>query len=270
VAAEQSDAIVLRIHPWSETSLIAHMLTRQFGKISVLAKGARRPKGPFEAALDLLSICRVVFIPKASDALDILTEAKLQKRFRAGSSNLLRLYAGYYLAELLDRGLDRSVESHSAQLHSAQEQVELFDFCVDTLRLLDDPEHDVGTLVLRFEMQFLRLTGLMPTLTHCAACGDEIAARTDSTQRESWSVFSASAGGVLCRRCRGAGRNTIRLQDNAIMSLRRFATFDWRSIDTSAPISSDRAAIRAVVQKYLTYQLDRKLQLHSYLEELGR
>lgn len=270
MAAEQSDAIVLRIHPWSETSLIAHLLTRQFGKISVLAKGARRPKGPFEAALDLLSICRVVFIPKASDALDILTEAKLQKRFRAGTSDLLRLYAGYYLAELLDRGLDRSVESHSAKLHAAQEQIELFDFCVDTLRLLDDPEHDVSSLVLRFEMQFLRLTGLMPTLADCAACGEAMATGSASPQSESWSLFSVSAGGVLCRKCRGAGRNTIRLQDSAIASLQRFASTDWRSIDTATPIMSDRAAIRAVVQKYLTYQLDRKLQLHSYLEELGR
>ncbi len=61
--AEQTDALVLRLIPWSETSFIASIYTREFGKLSVLAKGARRPKSPFEAALDLLSICRVVFIP---------------------------------------------------------------------------------------------------------------------------------------------------------------------------------------------------------------
>ena len=121
MAAEQTDALVLRVFPWSETSCIASVYTRNFGKLSVLAKGARRPKSPFEAALDLLSICRVVFIPKSGDALDLLTEAKLLRRFRAGAADLLRLYSGYYVAELLDRLTDKG-----------DEQPELFAF-VDAL-----------------------------------------------------------------------------------------------------------------------------------------
>ena len=122
MAVEQSDAIVLRVIPWSETSLIAHIYTRDFGKLSVLAKGARRPKSPFEAALDLLSICRVVFISKSSDALDLLTEAKLTRRFRGGSRDLLRLYAGYYVAELLERLTDKQ-----------DRQPEIFELAEDTL-----------------------------------------------------------------------------------------------------------------------------------------
>ncbi|MEZ6077582.1 MAG: hypothetical protein R3C56_18525 [Pirellulaceae bacterium] len=41
-----------------------------------------------------------MFIAKGSDALDLLTEAKLTRRFRGGARELLRLYAGYYVAEL--------------------------------------------------------------------------------------------------------------------------------------------------------------------------
>ena len=73
---------------------------------AALAKGARRPKGPFESALDLLAICRVVFLHKSSDTLDLLTEAKLEKRFRASTRDLSRLYAGYYVAELLNELTD--------------------------------------------------------------------------------------------------------------------------------------------------------------------
>ena len=82
MAAEKTDAIVLRVIDFSETSCVVTLMTRDFGKITALAKGARRRKSPFEAALDLLSVCRIVFLRKTSGAMDLLTEAKLQRRFR--------------------------------------------------------------------------------------------------------------------------------------------------------------------------------------------
>src|SRR5262245_37154349 len=99
---EKSAAIILRVVDFSNTSCVVSMYTRDFGKISALAKGARRPtkKNPFEAALDVLSICHVVFVHKSTEALDILTEAKLERRFRAASKDLARLYSAYYFVEL--------------------------------------------------------------------------------------------------------------------------------------------------------------------------
>lgn len=75
--AEKTLAIVLRVVEFSETSCIATLFTRDFGKIGALAKGARRPKSPFDSALDLLAVCRIVFIDKSADVLDLLTEARL-------------------------------------------------------------------------------------------------------------------------------------------------------------------------------------------------
>src|SRR5688500_11330984 len=99
--AEKTLGIVIRVIDFSESSAVVTLFTRDFGKVGALAKGARRPKGPFESALDLLSVVRVVLLRKSSDALDLLTEAKLEQRFRAASRDLARLYAGYYVAELL-------------------------------------------------------------------------------------------------------------------------------------------------------------------------
>jgi len=100
MSSEKTDAIVIRVTEYSETSCIVTMLTRDFGKVTVIAKGARRPKSPFEAAIDVLAICRIVFIAK-TNSLSLLTEAKLEHRFRAGESDLNRLYIGYYVIELL-------------------------------------------------------------------------------------------------------------------------------------------------------------------------
>src|SRR5215207_7250550 len=101
MSSEKATAIVLRVIEFSETSSILTLFTREFGKIHGLAKGARRPKGPFESALDLLGLVRIVFLRKSSDALDLVTEAKLERRFRPASGDLSSLYAAYYVAELL-------------------------------------------------------------------------------------------------------------------------------------------------------------------------
>src|SRR5690349_23376116 len=101
MASEKTRAIVLKLVEFSETSCVVTLFTEDFGKVRALAKGARRPKGPFESALDLLALCRIVFLRKSSDTLDLLTEAKLERRFRPPVGCLGSLYAGYYVAELL-------------------------------------------------------------------------------------------------------------------------------------------------------------------------
>ena len=126
MSSEKSLAIVLRLIDFSETSVVTTMFTEDFGKISALAKGARRPKGPFEAALDLLAVCRIVFIHKSSDALDLLTEAKLERRFRAATRDLSRLYAGYYVAELLQDLTDEG-DPHPRLFHAANQTISRLD-----------------------------------------------------------------------------------------------------------------------------------------------
>src|SRR5215213_2767211 len=126
MASEKSRAIVLKVVEFSESSCVVTLFTEDFGKIGALAKGARRPKGPFEGALDLLALIRIVFLHKSSEALDLLTEAKLERRFRAGQRSLARLYAGYYVAELLSE-LTESSDPHPALFHAADRALQTLD-----------------------------------------------------------------------------------------------------------------------------------------------
>ena len=270
MSMEQSEALVIRVFPWSETSCIANLYTRDFGKLSVLAKGARRPKSPFEAALDLLSICRVVFIPKSSDALDILTEAKLLQRFRTGQYDLLRLYCGYYVAELLDKLTDK-----------ADKQPEIYDLAKTSLAALEDPEMEPRAVVLRLELQLLRMTGHLPSWRQCAQCGKSLTKQAMPEQRNArdnkssgdashWRYFSAFSGGIVCLGCRVVSRQTFRIAEGALDGLVAFSRDDWRRIECSHFPVGNTTAIRKLITQYLTTLLDRKFQLHDYLEELGR
>src|SRR5919202_6707472 len=99
--AEKAVGLVVRTHDWSETSRIAVIWTREFGKVRVLAKGGRRLKSNFEVALDLLTVCSIVLLRKSSGGLELLTEAQVVERFPALRADLPALYAAYYVAELL-------------------------------------------------------------------------------------------------------------------------------------------------------------------------
>src|SRR5208337_4343771 len=185
--SEKASALVLRTIDFSETSLVVSLFTREFGKIGALAKGARRLKNPFESALDVLTHCRIVFLHKSSEALDLVTEAKLVRRFRPTGRNLAGLYAGYYIAELLGDLTDDN-DPHP----------ELFDLAEETLAALAAGEV-VHRWLARFELGALRFLGHSPALDKCAECGTRI----DLTGRV---AFGGIHGGVLCQGCR-RGKN---------------------------------------------------------------
>ena len=119
---------MLRTWDVFETSTIASVFTRELGKASGLAKGARRLKSAMQGGLDLLGVSDIVLLHKASDSLDLLTEAVPVERFEPLRRDLAALYAGYYIAELL---------SDLTDFHDPHPR--LFDAAVVTLRHLGDP-----------------------------------------------------------------------------------------------------------------------------------
>src|SRR5207244_1431136 len=165
MAAEKALALVVRTTDWSETSRIATFWTREFGKVRALAKGGRRLKSNFETALDLLTVCSIVFLRKSSGSLDLLTEAQVVQRFGRLSTDLSALYAGYYIAELLADWTE-DYDPHPL----------LFDEALAALGVLGTAEIATGPRLARFELVLLRELGYSPVLHACASCGNSLGA----------------------------------------------------------------------------------------------
>jgi DNA repair protein RecO (recombination protein O) len=249
VSSEKTDAIVLRVTPFSETSSIVALFTRDFGKLGALAKGARRLKGPFESALDLLAQIRVVFLPKSSDALCLLTEAKLVRRFRPPGRDLSCLYAAYYIAELLDKLTDER------DVHA-----DLFDVAARSLDALASGS-EVAACVLRFELAALRILGHLPSLENCAECGREV---HDSGRV----AFGLTVGGVLCQRCRQGKRHLVLVSKPVVEMLKRMAdqdASDAKAEELLHGASGRLGETRAVLNQYMNHLLGRKPRLQDYL-----
>jgi DNA repair protein RecO (recombination protein O) len=247
VPPENALALVLRTTDWSETSRIATLWTREFGKRRVLAKGGRRLRSNFESALDLLTLCRIVLLRKSSGGLDLLTEAQVVRRFPGLSARLPALYAAYYVAELLADW----TEENDPHPH-------LFDEALVALQDLAESAgtEAVGLRVARFELVLLRELGYSPLLDVCAVCHRPAAANAPA--------FSSAAGGVVCADCAPRQRDRRPLSAACHEALRRLSASGdaWRHPWDAAV----RAELRQLLGGYITYLLGRRPRLLPYLQ----
>lgn len=256
--AEKAQALVLRTTDWSETSRIATLWTREFGKVRALAKGGRRLKSNFENALDLLTYCSIVFLRKSHGSLDLLTEAQVVRRFPRLRSDLAALHGAYYVAELLEA----MTEEHDP--HPS-----LFDAALETLDHLGSPgaaeAPAVGPCIVRFELVLLQEVGYSPALDGCACCGGPV-----DEQRP---AFSCAAGGLVCPNCVAGCRDRRPLSPAAREMLRALqplpadapgggATEDARRRPWEAGV---RREVRQLLGQYITYLLGRQPRLLPYL-----
>lgn len=103
---ESATGIILRTHPLTETSLIVNWLTLEFGRISTVAKGARRPKSPFAGKLDLFYAADFNFHRSRRSALHTLREVKLRDTHPALRHELGYLQQAAYCAKLIEQATE--------------------------------------------------------------------------------------------------------------------------------------------------------------------
>ncbi|MEZ6044485.1 MAG: DNA repair protein RecO [Planctomycetaceae bacterium] len=249
MSSEKTEAIIIRLADWSESSRVVTFFSRDFGKLSAVAKGAKRLKGPFEAAIDLLAACRIVFIRKSSGGLDILTEAKLQQRFKPNGRNLMSLYGGYYVAELL-----------ASFTEEYDPNPELYDVAVRTLSSLsEDPEHK--TTLLKFELALLRETGHLPLFDACLACG--IPADTGKTMFGFW----VAQGGLICHECQKKEyQPQPEIQPGTLAILRRLSAENGEGLKNLQLSDQQYAEMRRIVTAAIRHVLGRPSKMSRYLQ----
>ncbi len=242
----KTKALVIRQADWSESSRVITWFTSDLGKLATIAKGAKRLKGPFEAALDLLAQCEVVILRKSSGGLDILTEAKLLKRFAPSDTSLGNLYAGFYLAELLD-GLCEEDEPHPRLFAAAQ----------STLDSLESGGH-LALTVAKFELELLRDLGHLPELELCVLCGQPLEQATHYG-------FDLAAGGLVCPHCTAASPSHRLITASTKAALVQLTTEEDDTWQRLLLTSRQAAELRSLLNPLIANLLGRRPKTLRYL-----
>jgi DNA repair protein RecO (recombination protein O) len=181
--AYTTDAFVLRRMQYGETDNILALYSRDRGRFSAIAKGARKAVSRLSGATETLTRAR--FGLASGKSLEIITQVEVQDAYRGLRRDLNRLAHGLYLADLVDH----SVEDHAPN----PPLFDLLEIGLAQLLTADAPE-----IVARwFELHLLRDLGYAPQIWTCAVCQAAVPGQFALNEMFGLSV---QLGGALCPR----------------------------------------------------------------------
>ncbi|MHB0858462.1 MAG: DNA repair protein RecO [Anaerolineae bacterium] len=243
----RTEGLVLREMNYAEADRILTLLTPN-GKLSVVAKGIRRPTSRKVGHLGLFGRARIL-VAKGRN-LDIVTQAESLEEFEGLRTDLLRFTYACYAGELVARLAEEEEGSR-----------ELYELLLETLRRFDT-ESDLALWARYFELRLLSYSGYQPDLFHCASCRREIVPETN--------YLSAEMGGFLCSRCGPAGAQAVVLSINAQKVLRYLQTHGSEDVATLHLSPATHAEVEGALLSYLEYILERELKSAVFLQRLRR
>jgi DNA repair protein RecO (recombination protein O) len=179
----KTEAIVLRSIRYGEADRILHVYTVAHGRLSAIAKGARRSRSRFGARLEPFLHVRLVLHEGRSDLLTVTGVDTIS------AHPGLREHAA-----TLDAAA-RSCDAVTRLFETSDPHPEVFRLLANQLALLSvDPTQARTGNGLAFRLKLLLAAGIVPQLGACAVCGEA----------DHLSGFSGAAGGVVCSSCEGA------------------------------------------------------------------
>ena len=183
----RTEGLVLRGYRMSESSKVVVLYSREYGKLRLVAKGARRPKSKFGASLEAITWGSYVYYTRENRELQTLSEGDILHSFDGIKQGYRRLAYGSVICDLLDH-----------LTADEDKNLLLCSVVLDTLRWMERVAEDALELPLwYFQLKAASALGYRPHLSGCVQCGKRLSgARV---------VFSPVLGGTSCSGCATTG-----------------------------------------------------------------
>jgi DNA repair protein RecO (recombination protein O) len=224
-------------------------LTRDFGKIAGIAKGAAKSRRRFVASLEPFTHVQLGFRARRQSDLCFVDSADIVRPARKVAFDLDRYAYSTYVVELID-----------SMVEGREADPGLFDLAEEVLALIDSsPDPTPSPQWLRhFEVRLLTLTGLEPHLEACGRCRRPLAALPEGSR------FNPRDGTLLCAAC-SAGSGIVVSRDavEAIVALRNGPVEAARALPTALA-----GEVRVLLQTFIGYHLRRALRSPGLLRQI--
>jgi DNA repair protein RecO (recombination protein O) len=252
VPAEEirTPAVVVRTRAFAESDKIVTFLTRDLGKVSGIAKGAKRSKRRFVNVLEPFTHVHATLRLRPHTDLAFVAACELLDAHHSFTRDLDRFAHASYILELTDR----MVQGHEAGQAT-------YELVRDGLGLLDRHPPEAGML-RAFELHLLRLTGYEPIFHTCQGCGATLATVTRM-------YVQPLRGGARCPTCRAEGRAFVVSRETLerLVALQQSSFADDDASRFRLP-ASNAAEVRALVRSFFAGSLTKPLASERLLEGL--
>jgi DNA repair protein RecO (recombination protein O) len=239
MASLSTPAILLRRIEYGDNDLIVTLFTRKQGKISAIAKAAKKSVRRFPGILEPFSILEVVLTQGRGKGLHVLQEASLEEPFFHIREDIVKTaYASYW------------VEAIYQWMADGEPQETLYRLIGHVLAELNRDETPVEVLSILFQMRFLSIAGFRPNFDHCHAC------KRCLDQIECASVVPVpSRGGIACPSCGGSDASHPAISKG---TLKQLMWTDTGDLERAARVRFTPSAIReglAFLERFVPYHI---------------
>lgn len=160
---KKTDAIVLRSLDYGDESKILSLYTKEFGRLSAIAKGARGAKSKFASAFEVGSHVSVVLYKKSTRDLQNISDATLKTSFFNLASSMEKLNAMHQILELT-----------RVCTEDDEPNVKLYNLLLSALQRLERFKKNALNVAFHFQVQLISVLGFAPSFKECVVSGKPI------------------------------------------------------------------------------------------------
>ena len=244
----ETEAVILHAMKYGDTSKIVTLYSKKFGKIKVIAKGARSQKNKFGSSLEPMTISSVVLYKKEQRDLHLLSKSEIAVPITKLQDDAERMAIGLALVELINM-----------VMHDEEENKVLYGLLRQTLETLEKAERNHLNVLIAFMLNMFHLFGFGLSLKSCAICKKSL---------EELNIHSASLrlsdGKFSCSNCSEEGSfGGVKIDWGVLKSLFFLQTNGVEKSTLLAVSHSAQNTMVAILESYLRYHIEGSRTLKS-------
>ena len=247
-------AILLHRLDYGDFDLILTFLSLERGKISLIAKSAKKSTKRFAGILELFSLIEIVGSTSKGRGLAVLQEAVLQSPFSTIRDDIKKTAYASYWCELINKWVEEN-----------RKQVQLYHLLKHVLSQLDSGAAAAAELAILFQMRLLNLSGHKPNLKQCAQCQKHL----ESIHRNRV-VFDIAKGGISCDECTAGAGSRMRLSKGTIKQLKWVESGDLKKASRIRFGSQALAEGLEFLETFVPYILGLQPQSLKFLRQIRK
>ncbi|WP_156856812.1 DNA repair protein RecO [Oceanobacillus sp. AG] len=223
---EKIEGIILKTIDYGETNKIITIFSKNIGKFTAMARGAKKPRSRM-AAVTQPFIAGQFFV-YINPGLSTIRQGEILESFRPLREDIEKTAYTAYLIELSEKLLDdKTPEPY------------LYDQLYRTMEwIAEHDEYDIP--ILMYELKIFQKGGFAPTLSHCSNCGN----------KEGPYAFSIGEGGLLCRRCLSLDDQAVQLTEIQVKLLQMFQAVGIEQVGEISVKLENRQLFRRLLDAY--------------------
>lgn len=237
--------MVLKSAPIGDYDKRVVILTKEMGKISAFAKGARKPNSALIGVVNPFSFGQFTLYEGRSSYT--ISSASISNYFSELREDIERAYYGMYFLEFADY-----------YTREFNDETTMLKLLYQTMRALVKKSISLPLIRYIYELKTISVNGEAPQVFHCVSCGD--------TERPV--VFSALKGGIVCSECREHIQDPQKVSDSTLYTLQYIVSSTIEKLYTFTVSDEVFEELKAIVEYYVSIYVGREFKSLEILKVL--